>query len=89
MSRALIASAQAKIEKAQSEEVVPVWIRLATAAALIDTSPKALAMRVSRGQVPADIVRRLGRTVLIHRAKLLTWLEGGGDPSTAPLSRVP
>lgn len=71
-----------------SRQPEPVWVRISTAAALLDMTPKAFSMRVSRGQLPAEIVRRFGDSVRVHREKLLAWFEAGCQ-TPAPLSRVP
>lgn len=61
----------------QTEIPSPIWISLAHAAALIDTTPKALAMRLSRTLLPPGIVTKLGRRVRLHRQRFLEAVERG------------
>jgi hypothetical protein len=61
----------------RTEAPTPVWISLAHAAVLIDTTAKALAMRLARTQLPPGIVTKMGRRVLVNRLKFLAWVELG------------
>jgi hypothetical protein len=56
-----------------------VWIRIPSAARLVDMSPAALKMRLSRVTPPAGVIQRWGRSVLIHREKFLEWVSGGAN----------
>ena len=59
------------------------WLRIPTAARLIDLSPGALRKRLARLPVPAGIVVRFGSSVLIHRERFLAWI-GSSTPVEAP-----
>jgi hypothetical protein len=72
-------TATMRLAPADPEMVKAVWLRLPSAAALVDISPGALKQRILRGQVPATVIRKLGRTVLVHREKFLRWLEAGAN----------
>lgn len=50
-----------------------VWIHLSTAALLVDSNAEALRKRVK--DLPPGVVRKWGRSVLIHRERFLAWLE--------------
>jgi len=63
---------------ARTEAPTPVWISLAHAAVLIDTTAKALAMRLARSQLPPGIVTKMGRRVLIHKGRFLAFIESAG-----------
>jgi hypothetical protein len=52
-----------------------VWVRPATAAQMLDLSPEAFRCRIRRSDLPEGIVRKWGRSVLIHKERLLKWLE--------------
>lgn len=56
-----------------------VWIRIPSAARLVDMSPAALKMRLSRVTPPAGVIQRWGRSVLIHRENFLKWVSGGAN----------
>jgi hypothetical protein len=64
-----------KESTAAEDSATPVWIRIPTAAALLDLTPNALKQRLYRQAPPAGVVRRWGRTVLIHRERFLRWIE--------------
>ena len=57
---------------------MPIYIRIPTAAALLDLSAAAFRKRLSRTDVPSGVVRRWGRSILIHRDRFLAWLESEG-----------
>ena len=82
-SRLVLASIPDSSEEFQRRG--PVWLRLPTAAALIDLSPGALKQRLYRQPPPDGVVRRLGRSILIHRERFLRWIEVG--PNTEATGR--
>lgn len=53
---------------------VVVWLRLGSAAVLVDSSAEALRKRLNRTSLPPGIVKRWGRSLLIHRERFLAWL---------------
>lgn len=57
--------------------VEAVWIRVETAAALLDLTPEALRCRLRRTDLPPGILKKWGRAVLLHRQRLLDFVETG------------
>lgn len=62
---------------ARASEEPAIWLRLKSAAALVDLSPGALKQHLYRRPPPSGVVRRFGRAVLIHRERFLNWIEEG------------
>lgn len=59
-----------------------VYVRIPSAASLIEgMSSAALRKKLSRSTLPEGIIRRWGRTILIHREKFLAWIDS--EPSEA------
>lgn len=65
---------------ADPADVAAVWLSPASAARLVDMSTAALRKRLAATQLPAGILRRWGRRILIHKARFLNWLEAGEPP---------
>lgn len=56
-----------------------VYLRIASAASLIEgMTPAALRKKILRSTVPPGVIRRWGRSILIHREKFLAWIESDG-----------
>jgi len=55
----------------------PIYGTMKQTAALVGLSTKALGMRLSRSTLPAGIIVRWGKSVMIHRERFLRWLESG------------
>src|SRR5262245_42504832 len=55
-----------------------VWLRIETAAALVDLTPAALRKRIVRAKVPAGIVTHFGWSIRIHKDLFLAWVASGG-----------
>ena len=51
------------------------FLRLPSAARLIDTTPGALRKRLERTELPPGVVIRKGRTIWVHRERFLKWME--------------
>ena len=69
--------------------VEPVWIKIGTAAKLLDLTPGALRKRLARLPVPKGVVVRFGGTVLIHRDRFLVWVSSSpalSGPSEARMA---
>lgn len=52
-----------------------VWLRLSSAAVLVDLTPSALRKKLARHAPPAGIARRWGGAVMIHKERFLRWLD--------------
>jgi hypothetical protein len=59
-------------------DVVPVWISPAAAAATFGMSREAFRAKLRRSKLPDGVVRKWGRSVLLHRERLLAWVDAGG-----------
>ena len=60
-----------------AEPAQAIYWGMATAAKALDMSPEALRCKLRRSNLPPGIVRKWGRSVLLHRERLLGWLEAG------------
>lgn len=60
-----------------------VWLRIESAAALVDLTPAALRKRLVRANLPAGIIAHLGSSVRIHKARFLAWVASGTAPDNA------
>ncbi len=76
MKRATLAILSKSADRAPLPE--PIWVRVSTAAALVDMTPGALRMRFRATPPPAGVVLRLGRSVRVNRERFLRWLEPPG-----------
>ncbi len=65
------------IRKSRPPAEGAIWLRMRSAAQIVDLSPGALRKRLSRAEVPPGVMRRWGRTMLLHKERFLAWVEGG------------
>ncbi|MBI4566433.1 MAG: hypothetical protein HY716_17255 [Planctomycetes bacterium] len=54
-----------------------IWLRLASAAELVDLSTGALRKRLNRTPPPKGVMRRWGGSYFIHRERFLKWMDVG------------
>jgi len=63
--------------KAAAAKGERVWLRLATAAELVDLTPAALRKRLARHAPPPGVVKRWGGSYFVHRERFMRWLDRG------------
>lgn len=61
----------------EQEPTGAVWIKLETAAKLIDSTAPALRKRLSRMRLPPGLVTRFGGSIRINRTLFLAWVGSG------------
>lgn len=64
------------VPKEQTSKPEAIYIRLKTAAVLIDSTRGALHKRLIRNEVPPGVMTRFGKRILIHKQKFLKWVAG-------------
>lgn len=64
------------VTKKQTDKTEAIYVRLRTAATLIDSTPGALHKRLIRNQVPLGVMTRFGQRILIHKENFLKWVSG-------------
>lgn len=57
--------------------VCRVWLRLSTAAELVDLTPAALRKRLARHPLRKGILKRWGGSIFVHQERFLRWLDAG------------
>jgi excisionase family DNA binding protein len=73
------------METVKNEKSGATYLTTEEAAALLRTSRKAIYAMIERGQLPP--VTRIGRRVLIHRQRLLDFLDHNCTPSLKEIKR--